>query len=67
MPQQKKEGVMPRETIHTSRYPGDHSFDVKVGWNNGMDVQLGVAEADGKSMWWVYGGTHRYLLGAEVI
>jgi hypothetical protein len=57
---------MPRETIHTSDYPGDQSFDVKVGWNNDMGVQVGVAEADGRSMWWVYGEKYKAQLGADI-
>lgn len=57
---------MPKETIHTSNYPGDQSFDVKVGWTRNMDVQLGIAEADDRSMWWVYGENYKEIIGAEI-
>lgn len=57
---------MPKETIHTSRHPGDHNFDVKVGWTRELDVQVGVSEVDERSMWWVYGEQYKDTIGKEV-
>lgn len=58
---------MPRETIHTSKYPGDRSFNVKVGWTRDLDVQIGVAEADERSMWWVFGENYTIKLGELIL
>ena len=58
---------MPRETIHTSEYPGDSSFDVKVGWNRDMDVQVGISEADDRSMWWVHSEGRKDVIGSRLI
>lgn len=58
---------MPRETIHTGRQPDDSSFDVKVGWNKDMGVQVGIAEADGRSMWWVYSERRKDIIGSRLI
>lgn len=58
---------MPRETIHTSRQPGDNSFDVKVGWIRDFDVQIGISEADDRSMWWVFTEGRKDIIGAKLI
>lgn len=57
---------MPRETIITSRHPGDDNFNVKVGWNRDMDVQIGISESMDRSMWWVYGEKRKEELGSEI-
>ena len=57
---------MPRETIITSRFPGDDNFNVKVGWNRDMDVQIGINESLDRSMWWVYGGKRVEEIGHEI-
>lgn len=57
---------MPRETIITSRFPGDDNFNVKVGWNRDMDVQIGITESMDRSMWWVYGEKRKEELGSEI-
>lgn len=49
---------MPRETI-TTPTPAD-DFEVKVGWARDMDMQIGVEQAQGKSLFW-------QLLGSEVL
>lgn len=54
---------MPRETIKTK----DHNFDIKVGWSKDHDVQVGVSEAEDRSLWWVYGNKYTDVIGAEVI
>lgn len=57
---------MPRETIITSRFPGDDNFNVKVGWNKDMNVQIGISESMDRSMWWVYGEKRKEELGSEI-
>lgn len=57
---------MPRETIITSRFPGDDNFNVKIGWNRDMDVQIGISESMDRSMWWVYGEKLKEELGSEI-
>lgn len=57
---------MPRETIITSRFPGDDNFNVKIGWNRDMDVQIGISESMDRSMWWVYGEKRKEELGSEI-
>lgn len=57
---------MPRETIITSRFPSDDNFNVKVGWNRDMDVQIGISESMERSMWWVYGEKRKEEIGQEV-
>lgn len=46
---------MPKETIYNSNFPNDKTFNVEVGWTRDLDVQLGIKEANDRSMWWVYG------------
>lgn len=62
----EREIEMPRETIITSRHPGDDNFNVKVGWNRDMDVQIGITESMDRSMWWVYGEKRKEELGSEI-
>lgn len=57
---------MPRETIITSRFPGDDNFNVKVGWNRDMDVQIGISESMDRSMWWVFGEKYLDQIGEDV-
>lgn len=58
---------MPKETIHTGNYPGEGSFDVKVGWTRDLNVQIGISEADDRSMWWVFSEGRKDIIGSRLI
>lgn len=53
---------MPKETIRVT----DGANDVQVGWTRECDVQLGVEDSEGRSLFWKFGDTHVEMIGSEV-
>lgn len=60
----EREIEMPRETIRMNSE--DNTFDIKVGWTKDMSMQIGLEEAQGRSLAWVLFGGSAERLGEEV-
>lgn len=53
---------MPRESIRSEF----GVFEVRVGWTRDCDVQIGVVEAEERSLFWVLCENQIEMIGAEV-
>lgn len=53
---------MPKEIVRTQ----DETFNVEVGWTKDGDVQIGVVEPKYRSMWHVYGGSRKEVVGQQI-
>lgn len=53
---------MPKETIRVIH----GANDVQVGWTRDCEVQVGVEDSEGRSLFWKFGDIHAEMIGSEV-
>lgn len=53
---------MPKEIIRV----GMGAYDVQVGWTRDGEVQVGVENSEGRSLFWQFGDSHITTIGSEI-